>query len=331
MPDDGDEDYDGLSRRCNVTLKGPIFTGGCQTILRATKTSIQPISTEAIFDTGATGTIIIWAPALTNIETCNPTVFKGLHGSLTVTKAGQLGDIGLVHFDYRVAMSIVSASDVILQGHSLEFKHGSSVNSDAFLVHTPKSTYRFTHRDGLYFCNLAQKPEPRHLNAILPRMGSAHPTIVVTPEVSILYTTKLPTTTANEAEYSKREVARSVSARRFQAILGFPPDSKLISALRAGTFLNCNVLPEDVSRATAIWGPSIPALKGRTVRKRSAPPPQLSLSLRTLTTQHMHADIMFVDNQPFLVSITHPILFRHHYYRIRYQNQIHHFRYVAVE
>ena len=307
MHDDEDEYCDVPDHTCNVTIKGHVLTGGCQTSLPANKSSIQPKSTEAIFDTGATGTIITCADVLHEIKSCSPTVFKGLHGSLIVNKAGRLGDIGLVHFDDRAQMSIVSASDILLQGHEWEFQRGRSVQSDAFLVHTRKYTYRFQHRDGLYFCDLAATPEPRHMNAISPRFAIAHPAIVVTPEVTMLYTTKLPTTTANEASYSKREVARSAHARRLQAILGFPPDSKMITALRAGTFLNCDILPEDVTRAALIWGPSVPALKGRTVRERPAPPPQLTPSLRTLSAQQMHCDIMFVNRQPFLVSITHPI------------------------
>ena len=302
MPDDCEENHEVPQRKCNLTLKD---TDGYEISLPVTDTSILP--SEAIFDTGATGTIINWAPALTAIATCSPTVFKGLHGSLTVTKAGQLGDIGLVHFDVRAAMSIVSASDILLQGHTWEFQRGSNTNTDAFLVHTQKSTYRFQHRDGLYLCDLSRKPDPRHANAILPRLSSPRPTIVMTPKLTMLYTNKLATTDANEAGYTKREVARSVYARRLQAILGFPPDIKLISALKAGTFLNCDVLPEDVTRATAIWGPSVPALKGRTVRARPSPPPQLAPSLRSLSAQHMHCDIMFVNKQPFLVSITHPI------------------------
>jgi hypothetical protein len=129
-------------------------------------------------------------------------------------------DIGIVHFDDRAAMSIISASDILKQGHMWESKQGRSIDTDAFLVHTPKFTYRFQHRDGLYVFDLANKPELRHLNAIPPRICSAHPTIVLTPKLSIPYTAKLPTTTANEAVYSKREVARSVFARRLQAILG---------------------------------------------------------------------------------------------------------------
>lgn len=58
-------------------------------------------STEAIFDTGATGTIITNASILHNIQTCTPTNFKGIHGSMRVTKAGQLLDIGIVRMMRR--------------------------------------------------------------------------------------------------------------------------------------------------------------------------------------------------------------------------------------
>jgi hypothetical protein len=142
---------------------------------------------------------------LTEIETRSPTVYTGLHGDLTVTKARRLGQIGIVHFDDSAAMSI--ASDILKQGHMWEFQQVRSIDTDAFLVYTQKFTYRFQRRDELYVFDLADKPELRHLNVIPPRMGSVHPTIVLTPKLSTLYTAKLPTTTANEAEYSKREVA----------------------------------------------------------------------------------------------------------------------------
>jgi hypothetical protein len=121
--------------------------------------------------------------ALTEIETCSPTVYTGLHGDLTVTKAGRLGDVEIFHFDDRATMSIISASDILKQGHMWEFDQGRSIDTDAFLVHTPKFTNGFQHRDGLYVSDLANTPELRHLSAILRRIGSAHPTIVLTPKL----------------------------------------------------------------------------------------------------------------------------------------------------
>ena len=98
-----------------------------------------------------------------------------------------------------------------------------------------------------------------------------------------------------------------MEARRFQASLGFPPDAKLISALNAGAFLNCDILPEDIKRATTIWGPNVAALKGRTTKSKPMPAIQQSVTRRSFADQHMHCDIMFINKQAYLVSVTHPL------------------------
>ena len=267
----------------------------------------QSASTEAIFDTGATGTIITNANILSNIQSCTPTNFKGLHGSMRVTKAGKLLDIGIVHYDVRAGLSVISASDILRQGHQWEFKQGSTIDEDAFLVHTADHTYTFRHRRGLYVADLAILPDARHTSGLIARSISAHPAIVKTPNRAMFYTNSLPTTASNAADFTRREVQRSTLARRFQASLGFPPDDKFITALNAGTFLNCDILPADVRRANTIWGPSTAALKGRMTRQRPLPPPQAPLTFRSHTDQHMHCDIMFVNKQAYVVSITQPI------------------------
>jgi hypothetical protein len=189
-------------------------TRGCNTSVRGdgelTLTAQHHVSTEAIFDTGATGTIITNADILTNIQTCNPTVFKGIHGSMRVTQAGQLADIGLVHYDPRAGLSVISASDCLTQGHQWEFQRGITIDQDAFIVHTAAHSYRFSHRDGLYVTDFATTPEPRYKDAPEINSRSAHPAIVCTPTASVIYSA-LRTTTSNEAEYSKREVQRSAN------------------------------------------------------------------------------------------------------------------------
>ena len=240
-----EEESDPYDRSCSFSCTGAIpgnpSSRSAHMGTRTHDSTTEHNSTEAIFDSGATGTIIACESVLTDVATCTPTVFKGLHGSLRVTQAGQLGEIGIVHFDPRAELSIVSASDCLLQGHEWEFRRGNHVNQDAFLLHTQNHTYRFQHREGLYVTDLGSDPEPRYADAPFPRMAHAHPTTVRTPRATALYTAKLQTTTENESQYTKREVSRSTKARRLQASLGFPPDTKLISALRAGAFLNCDV------------------------------------------------------------------------------------------
>ena len=196
-------------------------------------------STDAIFDTGATGTIIANASILRDITPCSPTTYRGLHGDLIVTKSGTLGDIGTVHFDSRATTSIISASECLRNGHEWEFLRGNNVNEDIFLLHAGQSTYKFSYRNGLYIADL-----------------SADPTVRLTSSPAIL----LATAAQNEELFTKREVERSIAARKLQASRGYPPDGKLNHALQSGTFLHCDVLPQDVERATVMWGPAVAAL-----------------------------------------------------------------------
>ena len=113
---------------CLTTLPVGLATLGPRTEFSANQNINQQSTSEAIFDIGATGTIITRADALTDIATCTPTVFKGLHGSLTVTEAGLLRDIGIVQFDPRAGLFIIPASDCLLQGHNWKFRQGSAID-----------------------------------------------------------------------------------------------------------------------------------------------------------------------------------------------------------
>ena len=111
---------------CYTTSPAILATLGPWTEFSANRNINQQSTSEAIIDTGATGTIITCTDVLSDIVTCSPTVF--LHDSLTVTKAANLRDIGIVHFDPRAGLSIISASDCLLQGHNWEFRQGSTID-----------------------------------------------------------------------------------------------------------------------------------------------------------------------------------------------------------
>ena len=263
---------------------------------------------EGIWDTGATGIIVSESTLLTGKGPCAPTNYNGLNGSLIVTQAGQLADIGRVHYDPRAGMTVISASECLKLGHSYEYRRGPTIEDDAFLLHTAQHTYVFRYREGLYVANLSNKAAPRYKDAPPSHEGHLHQH-AITPQVikNIVYVAKLPTTDQNEQSVSQRQLERSIGARKLQASLGFPSDSKLIRALNAGTFLNCPVLPEDVTRATKIWGPNVASIQGKTNRVRPYPPPQNTLGRRNIEPQEMHCDIMFVNKMPVVISLTQPI------------------------
>ena len=265
------------------------------------------LPSEAIFDTGTTGTVIAEEELLSRILQCRPVTYNGLNGSMTVTQQGQLKDIGTVHYDKRAGVSIISASECIKNGHSYEYCRGDTIDQDCFLLHTEANTYKFQYKSGLYVCDFSVPPAVRDKKVSYTCSPGVGDRVLPTIMASGLYTTVLPTTTSNEASVTVRQRERAVYARKVQASLGFPSDQKFITMLRAGCILNCDVLPDDVIRATALWGPNLSIIQGKTTQRRPIIPPQNVVRRREHQPQVMHADIMFVNKQAILVSVTLPI------------------------
>jgi hypothetical protein len=67
-----------------------------------------------------------------------------------------------------------------------------------------------------------------------------------------------------EADYSKRKIKAAFVARELQRALGWPSRADLITALRAGTIVDCPFTVEDVVRAEAIWEEGVAISKGKT-------------------------------------------------------------------
>ena len=52
-----------------------------------------------------------------------------------------------------------------------------------------------------------------------------------------------------------------------QANLGWPSDANLKDYVNYGQIINCPIAAEDINRANVIYGPQVPLLKGKTVRR----------------------------------------------------------------
>jgi hypothetical protein len=71
--------------------------------------------------------------------------------------------------------------------------------------------------------------------------------------------------------YSKWQVTCAEKARSLYASLGFPSQKDFMWILRSNQIKDSPVTVEDAMAAFKIWGPSVAALKGKTVRKRPEP------------------------------------------------------------
>ena len=114
------------------------------------------------------------------------------------------------------------------------------------------------------------------------------------------------TVTDNESQYSIRDVKSARLARDLQRRLGNPTDTTLSKLLSDGYIIDPTVLPGDVLRATAIYGPNVEGLKGRTTKKKAVPIPAAT-SRRTSESQIMYIDIFYANGLAFLITLVQPM------------------------
>ena len=113
----------------------------------------------------------------------------------------------------------------------------------------------------------------------------------------------------NKLGYSKREVRDATVARDFIRRMGYPSIPDAIDMVKSGSILECPVTVQDIIRAQEIFGPDIAVLKGKTTRKKSKPIKfdYLPKPKGITSVQNLHADILFVDGMPHLLTVSQPL------------------------
>ena len=204
---------------------------------------------------------------------------KGNGGSLTTSTKAMVKNYGEVWFHPSAITNILSLKQVRRKFRvTYDGENGNSI----FSVHKPNGTLvQFVmHPDGLHYHDTGCR------------------------ELVLVTTVK-----DNEQGYSRRQIAAAKAARTLQSIVGHPSTADLKSVLRSNQVANCPVTPADVDRAEAIYGPSVPILKGKTVRKTPLPvvsdyvavPPSILEKNRYVT---LAGDIFFVNSVPFFGTIS---------------------------
>ena len=231
---------------------------------------------QLIFDSGANATLIKNLELLSNIHKVTPTTFDGLSGTLTVTSSGNLLGICDAFYHPDAVANIVSLSQLRDLGHDVTY----STSTDEFILSYNLGVCSFSRREnGLYVCDIP---------------------------ISATRTAMVTTVTDNESQYSIRDVKSARLARDLQRRLGNPTDTTLSKLLSEGYIIDPTVLPGDVLRATAIYGPNVEGLKGRTTKKKAVPIPAAT-SRRTSESQIMYIDIFYANGLAFLITLVQPM------------------------
>ena len=124
------------------------------------------------------------------------------------------------------------------------------------------------------------------------------------------------TVASNKEFFSRLEIEGADRARVLQGRLGWPSDQLFKEAIRDNLVMNADITVDDINRAEAIYGKSVPLIKGKMVRKRTE---HLSNVTRVqipapLFEHHpddeLDIDFLYIQGAPYLLSKTHKIKFQ---------------------
>jgi hypothetical protein len=206
-------------------------------------------------------------------------------GKLTVKTKADLKGYGEVWFDEHAITNILSLKRVSEKpGYKILY---DSAGDLGFAVHKPngKVIHFRMHPDGLHYHDFTNR------------------------EVSFIQTVH-----ENKQGYSLRQLESARLAKDLYAKVGHPLQNDFKAMVAGGMILNCPVTVDDVIRAHKIYGPSIAALKGKTVRRSPEPVvtdlieiPQSILQANMKVS--LSGDVFFVYQIPFFTTISRNLKF----------------------
>ena len=85
---------------------------------------------------------------------------------------------------------------------------------------------------------------------------------------NVLTNVDMATVKSNKLQVTPRSLKRADKAKRLYGMIGRPTHRDFITILKSNSLRNNNVNPEDANMATNIYGPSVAALAGKTIRTR---------------------------------------------------------------
>jgi hypothetical protein len=210
---------------------------------------------------------------------------SGNGGELSTNWMADLKGYGPVWFDNRAITNIISLKQVL---EKPGFKvHYDSENHRGFAMQKPngKTIYFRMHPDGLHYHDFENR------------------------EVSFVQTVA-----QNEKGYSQRQLEKARLAKELYAKVGYPSQQDFKAMVAGGMILNCPVTIRDVEVSHKVYGKSVAALKGKTVRRSPEPvvtdlievPKEILEANRSVS---LSGDVFFVNKIPFFATISRGLKF----------------------
>jgi hypothetical protein len=116
------------------------------------------------------------------------------------------------------------------------------------------------------------------------------------------------TVKGESAHFSAIDCRRAVKVRELQEVLACPNDVDLANAVEHNVIGNNPFTRRDIRIAKKIFRPDVPAMKGKTVKRKSKMPREDDVSdipsniLKEYSKVHLSIDVMHVNGIKFLIS-----------------------------
>jgi hypothetical protein len=210
-------------------------------------------------------------------ESARPIRIHSSGGVRRTKLEGDVNEMGVAYYDAGAIANILSFARV-RDMHRVTY----DPDRDVFTIHTDTRQIHFKRSDkGLYY----------------------HDCRVNHREITLLQTVD-----ENKEGYTERELAGAKRARKAYNLMGRPSEKDFRGMVRANLIPNCPVTTKDISVAHKILGPDIGSIRGKTTRRKPTVvetdyveiPPEINA---TLGKVEIVADLMFVNNIPFMITL----------------------------
>eukprot|EP00557_Chaetoceros_sp_GSL56_P005694 CAMPEP_0176500028 /NCGR_PEP_ID=MMETSP0200_2-20121128/13286_1 /TAXON_ID=947934 /ORGANISM="Chaetoceros sp., Strain GSL56" /LENGTH=1532 /DNA_ID=CAMNT_0017898575 /DNA_START=170 /DNA_END=4768 /DNA_ORIENTATION=+ len=207
--------------------------------------------------------------------------FKGLSGDRTkVTKVGALAGFFDCMASDKIQASVLSFADIE------DMYPITYVRHKGYIVHLPDRDLLFKRRGKLYIGDFS--------DWIDEGQGESKMSLVTTKEKEHLYT--------------KKQVQKARDAREFLKRAGYPSEREAIHMVRDGNIENVPVSVEDIKNSFDIYGPPVEMIRGKMTNKKAPMRDDVDVGIKEeRKIQVLTSDVMFVNEETFLVSIATPL------------------------
>jgi len=200
-----------------------------------------------------------------------------------------------VYFDSRRIANILSLYQL---GQKFKVAYDSTDRGGVFKVFTKAGVIKFTPTvKGLHAINLRENPDAASL---------------LVNDVDLAFHSPVQTVCRNYEGFTKKQVQRATLARRIMGMIGAPTEHEYQGLVRQIFLQDCPITPSDIANAHKIFGPDLANIRGKMVHRK---PEHVSKEIvdipRQILSNQKHvtllADVMFVNQVPFLVSLSRNI------------------------